>query len=150
MNGERAAEKLAVDANILISAVISGRARQIMLRLRKKTAFVTTAKKMDEVRKGLAHIAKKRDLDLELLLAALDALPIEIIRKAAYASKLDAAYKVIGKRDPSDVDLLALAMARNIPLWSEDRDFEDCPIELYTTRKTSENTVGISLFRDFL
>ena len=106
-----------------------------MFRLRKKTEFITTAKKMDEVRKGLAHIAEKRDLELELLLAALDALPVEVIRKAAYASKMEAAVKAIGKRDPSDVDLLALVMAKNIPLWSEDRDFEDCPIELYTTEK---------------
>jgi len=43
------------------------------------------------------------------------------------------ARKRIGKRDPDDVDLLALALELKIPIWSNDGDFEGTGIEWYPT-----------------
>ncbi len=78
-------------------------------------------------------------MNAELLLTALDALPIEIIPANTYRNKMDTARKQIGQRDPDDVDLLALALAENIPVWSEDKDFESADVEHFTTAKILKN-----------
>jgi predicted nucleic acid-binding protein len=39
----------------------------------------------------------------------------------------------IAHRDPDDVDVLALALKLDCPLWSNDADFEETGVELYTT-----------------
>ena len=41
--------------------------------------------------------------------------------------------KGFGSRDPDDVDLLALALHLKAAVWSNDRDFRDAGIELWTT-----------------
>jgi predicted nucleic acid-binding protein len=43
------------------------------------------------------------------------------------------ARKRIGRRDPDDVELLALAIQLNVPLWSNDNDFENTGVVWYTT-----------------
>ncbi len=39
------------------------------------------------------------------------------------------------KKGSKDVPLLALALKLQAPSWSNDRDFEDFPIELYPTAR---------------
>ncbi len=39
----------------------------------------------------------------------------------------------IGKRDPDDVELLALALHFQVPLRTNDNDFEGCGVEWFTT-----------------
>ena len=36
-------------------------------------------------------------------------------------------------RDPDDIHLAALALKEDIPIWSNDRDFEKISIPVYTT-----------------
>lgn len=43
------------------------------------------------------------------------------------------AERYIGKRDPDDVALLALALKLQIPVWSNDKDFRVAPIQTYPT-----------------
>lgn len=52
-----------------------------------------------------------------------------------YATKLEAAKRAIAKRDPDDVELLALALAFSVPVWSNDSDFKDTGVEWYTTAR---------------
>jgi predicted nucleic acid-binding protein len=52
-----------------------------------------------------------------------------------YRKFLSEAARLIGKRDPDDVELLALALALGIPIWSNDRDFEVAGVECYTTAR---------------
>ncbi len=52
-----------------------------------------------------------------------------------YAGKVEKAARAIAKRDPDDVGLLALALTLGIPVWSNDNDFEDAPVERYTTAR---------------
>jgi predicted nucleic acid-binding protein len=52
-----------------------------------------------------------------------------------FAPKPEAAKRSIGKRDPHDVDLLALALTFAIPVWSNDSDFKDAGVEWYTTAR---------------
>ena len=134
MNGGGATEKLAVYANVLISAVIRGKAFRIMARL-KETRFITTDVNIEEVRRSLTHIAQKRGLDLDLLLDAVDALPVERFAEPAYRAKIAEAKKRMAERDPTDADLLALALTEGVPIWSQDKDFEVSGVELYTTER---------------
>ena len=39
----------------------------------------------------------------------------------------------IGRRDPDDVEILALSLHFAVPIWSNDNDFEDAGVEWRTT-----------------
>jgi predicted nucleic acid-binding protein len=54
-------------------------------------------------------------------------------RIAADTNVLLAAY--LAKRDPTDIPLAALALKLEIPVWSNDRDFEELPLIAYPTAK---------------
>ena len=55
------------------------------------------------------------------------------MERSEYQQKLPTAGRRIGKRDPDDVDVLALALTLNVPVWSNDNDFEDSGVEWHTT-----------------
>lgn len=122
---------LAVDANALLSALIGGRARDILLK--GSGQFVTTEQSLAEVREYLPRLAAKYHLNAELLSAVLVTLPVDVRGRDSYAEQLDEARQRIGSRDPNDVDLLALALHLKAAVWSNDRDFRDAGVELWTT-----------------
>ena len=88
-------------------------------------------------------LARKRRLSLDALLLAAAALPVSIIKRGVYRRSLTQAGILIGKRDPDDVDILALALHLRIPLWSNDSDFEETGVEWYTTARLLQK-LGIS------
>jgi len=45
------------------------------------------------------------------------------------------AMRRIGRRDPDDVDLLAVALHLQLPVWSNDKDFEGLAVDLFTTER---------------
>jgi predicted nucleic acid-binding protein len=55
------------------------------------------------------------------------------VERSEYEGKLAAARRRIGKRDPDDIDVLALALQLNVAVWSNDNDFEDAGVEWHTT-----------------
>ena len=124
--------QLVADANVLLSAVIGGRAA-LALRHDKVEQVFTPAVAYDEVFEYLPSLAKKRRLELDTLLLACAALPVTVVDRSEYQGKLSAARRRIGKRDPDDVDVLALALTLNLPVWSNDNDFEDSGVEWHTT-----------------
>jgi predicted nucleic acid-binding protein len=93
------------------------------------TAELTLA----EVEKYAPILAKKKRLSLEALLLAIAALPVTVVEQGVYSPSLPQARKLIASRDPDDVGILALALHMNLPLWSNDNDFEKAGIEWYTT-----------------
>jgi predicted nucleic acid-binding protein len=54
---------------------------------------------------------------------------------SAYESHLEEASQYLAKRDPTDIPLTALALKLEIPVWSNDRDFEELPLIAYPTAK---------------
>ena len=50
-------------------------------------------------------------------------------------SAISAARKRIEGRDPDDIELLALALAFNVPVWSSDKDFEGTGVAWLTTER---------------
>jgi predicted nucleic acid-binding protein len=125
---------LAADANVLLSALIGGRARLVLRHPRIHKVF-TTEHTFAEVEEYVPILSQQKRLPTDILLLALAALPVTIVSRAQYAKSIAEATKRIGRRDPDDADLLALALHLEIPIWSNDRDFEGLNIDLFTTER---------------
>lgn len=124
--------RLVADANVLLAAVLGGRAKSVIAHPSVEellTAEVTLA----EVQEYSIILAKSKRLSLDTLLLAVAALPVTVVEQKVYASALSEARRRIAKRDPDDVDVLALAIHSGVPLWSNDNDFENTGVEWYTT-----------------
>ena len=124
--------KIAADANALLSAVIGGRAR-LVLDHSEIDEVVTTEATFAEVREYAVQLGRKKKLAPDVMLLTVAALPVLIISPEAYQGAMAEARRLIGWRDPDDVEILALTLHFKIPLWSNDNDFEGCGIERFTT-----------------
>lgn len=124
--------KLAADANVLLSAVIGGRARDVLTHS-KVEEVQTTSATLGEVQEYVSQLARKKRLSLDTVLLAAATLPVTVVERPVYAAKLAEATKRIGRRDPDDVELLALALHADLTVWSNDNDFEDAGVEWLTT-----------------
>lgn len=124
--------QLAADANVLLSAVIGGRARLILVHPQIEQVF-TTQNTFEEVEEYAPILGKKRRIAADRLLLAVASLPVTIVGRDEYSGRMAEARRRIGRRDPDDVDLLALALEKGVAIWSNDRDFEEARFQLYTT-----------------
>jgi predicted nucleic acid-binding protein len=124
--------KLAADANVLLSALIGGRASEILCHPAIKEVMTTEAT-LAEVQEYAGVLAKKRRLPVYQVLLAAATLPVTVVDRRSYASSIPEAKKRIGRRDPDDVEILALALHLGVPVWSNDNDFEDAEVEWFTT-----------------
>jgi predicted nucleic acid-binding protein len=98
-------------------------------------SVLTTQSVLQEVRDYLTIVARQYDMLPQALEAQLRLLAVRECEPSEFASKLEGAQRAIAKRDPNDVDLLALALAFAIPVWSNDSDFKDAGVEWYTTAR---------------
>ena len=126
------AEPLAVDANCLLSAMLGGRAREILFS--QQFILYSPQAVLFGVPKHLPWLASKlRRPELELF-REFQLLPIIACQPIAYDHQVQRATELIGQRDSLDIPLLALALARRYAIWSEDRDFEGiAEIQLFKT-----------------
>lgn len=124
--------RLAADANVLLSAVLGGRAR-LILESPQVEEILTVEQIIAEVEEYAVLLARKKGLAEDLVLLAVGTLPVTIAEQTTYKAAISEAAKRIGKRDPDDVELLALAMALNVPVWSNDKDFKGTGVEWLTT-----------------
>jgi len=65
---------------------------------------------------------------------------VRFIRQATYAERENEALARIQSRDPDDWPVVATALALDLPIWTEDRDFFGCGVATWIT-----NTVEIYL-----
>lgn len=119
-------------ANVLLSAVIGGRAA-LALRHTDVEQVLTPTTACDEVFEYLPSLARKKRLDLDALLLACAAFPVTVVERLDYQRKLATARRRLGERDPDDVDVPRPCAHLNLPVWSNDNDFEDSGIEWHTT-----------------
>lgn len=131
MNSRRP-DIVAADANVLLAALAQKAAARILTM--PELVVVTTTRNVSEIEKHVAEFAERYHLDLERLRNAVAALPIEVHDEAEYAALLPDATRLLGQRDSGDVHLLALALALDVPIWSNDNDFtRDLPVHIYRT-----------------
>jgi len=131
--GEKPVAAIAADANVLLSAVLGHAALKVFTQ--SNVSVLTTRRVLDEVRDYLPVLAKQYEILPQVLEAQLRLLAVRECKPDEYATKLGSAKRAIGRRDPDDVDLLALALAFGVPVWSNDSDFKDTGVEWYTTAR---------------
>lgn len=124
--------QLVADANVLLSAVLGGRAR-VVLEHPGVTDILTTEVTLAEVQEYAAQLAVKKGLSLDVVLMAVATIPVRVIEQKIYEKKIPEARRRIARRDPDDVEILALAIYTGFALWSNDNDFEGVGVEWFTT-----------------
>lgn len=115
--------------------MIRGRARDIFLSP-AIGEFATTVKTFHEVLRYIPEVARKAKragITQAELYTALAAMPLRLYEPDFSRKQRAEAERRIAHRDPDDVDLLALALQLGCPIWSNDADFEEAGVKLYTT-----------------
>jgi predicted nucleic acid-binding protein len=120
------------DANVVLSALIGGRARLVIASQRGPKCVATQAV-AEEIARHLPRLATKRGLDQALLFAALQVMPIEWKAAADYEDQRAQAEQRIAARDPDDWPTVALALKLDLPVWSQDKDLTDAGLQVFTT-----------------
>ena len=87
----------------------------------------------EEVAEHLPALAARRNLDAALLLAALSVMPIDWQPAETYEPHRVEAQARMAARDPEDWPTVALALAMELPIWSQDKDLEVSGLAVYTT-----------------
>jgi predicted nucleic acid-binding protein len=128
----RKPEKLVVDANPILSALLGGKARRLFFEA-GITEFAVTGSALNEVNAYVPKMAQKLDVSPAFLRYALDLLPLTVYEPKSYRRSLKKAKLQIAHRDPRDVEILALTLELERPLWTNDKDFEDTTIQTFTT-----------------
>lgn len=114
-------EILLIDTTNLYSGIIYHGVEHRILKS-GEFLFLTTDVNMEEIAKVV-----KRNFDWsdEKVKELVSNTPVITIPIAVYSSKLSEANDLIGKRDPKDVPLVALALSmENDGIFSSDTDFE--------------------------
>jgi len=100
--------------------------------------WATTQFTVNEVLSYLPRLASKIHVPEELLRLELELLPLTTYKKESYRDFVPEAKRRVAARDKNDVDLLALALKLDYPIWTNDQDFEQTGPKLYTTAKLRE------------
>jgi predicted nucleic acid-binding protein len=91
----------------------------------------------DEVVEWLPELARKRKLDLGLLLAVFQSLPIRWIGGDSYGRFEEEGRRRMAKRDEEDWPTVALALTtaerHDVAVWSQDKDLLVSKLEVVTT-----------------
>lgn len=114
--------KLVVDANVFISALIGGKAGELLFN--PNFELITAECTTWEVKKYLPELAAHTDQTPQNLLLLFELIPVKAYQSKDYENCLPRARDLIGNRDPFDIDILALTLKTRTPLWSNDSDFE--------------------------
>lgn len=125
--------KIAADSNVLLSADIGKAALKVFTQL--DMDILTTEFNIAEVEEYIPHLASQYRLSQSNLLIQLRLLPLLRKGESYYRSSFSLAEKHLKTRDPDDIHLAALALKENIPIWSNDKDFNVLPLAVYSTVK---------------
>lgn len=132
MPTSRKPEKLVVDANPILSALLGGKAKRLFLEA-GITEFAVPESILREIHRYIPRMAEKIGVSPEFVSYALDLLPLTVYVSKRYRGSMKAATLQIAQRDPGDIEVLALALALERPLWTNDHDFEGTTIRTFTT-----------------
>lgn len=88
---------------------------------------------LEEIAEHVPALAERRGLDAAVLLAALSVMPVDWHPPEAYESHGEEAERRMAERDPEDWATVALALARSLPIWSQDEDMVAAGVAVHTT-----------------
>lgn len=126
---------LVLDANILIRAVLGRRVFDLLIKYQANVIFYCPEDCFKEARKYLPGICTKRKLELSASLEILDKLEVIVqsISHIVYEPYKRMACGRVGIRDLNDWPVVAVALAFELAIWTEDKDFFGSGIATWTT-----------------
>jgi predicted nucleic acid-binding protein len=132
--------RLVVDASTLVAEALraSGRALIADAELDLFVAADAWSETEHELRRRAALMAERGYLEPTLAAQLLDdvwavlAVAVTVVPRDAYADRLQEARWRI-PRDPNDAPTIALALALDCGIWTNDRDFFGCGISVWVT-----------------
>lgn len=126
---------LVLDANILLRAVLGPRVRELILQYADRVALLTPSVAVSDAREYLPHLCNKRRWPLAPAIAVLEQLSALVqVVETEFLGHLEAEARArIAGRDPDDWPVLALALAVDAPIWTEDQDFFGSGVATWTT-----------------
>ena len=126
-------EGVVADANVLLSAVVGKAALRVLSDFH---VVVHVARfNADEVAEYLPLMASKYKLQVELVEMQWKLLPLRIHPLPDYQAHMSQAIEDLTNRDPEDAHALALARSLELPIWSNDRDFQSVKVDCYSTAR---------------
>ena len=136
---------LVLDANIVISAALGQRVRELLTAADDEVAFFAPQIAFDDAERHLPTIAARRDWSVEALADAQETLKtvngmVDSVPEEMYRIKKAEALARIAARDFDDWHFVALALILDCPIWTHDADYLGTGIPTWTT-----NTVEIYL-----
>jgi predicted nucleic acid-binding protein len=126
-------EGVVADANVLLSAAVGKAALRVITEFNVEVHVAQF--NADEVTEYLPLMARKYGLQAELVEMQWKLLPLRVHPLTNYRVRLSRAIDTMKRRDPEDAHALALAWSLDLPLWSNDRDFENLDVECYSTAR---------------
>lgn len=128
-------ERLVLDANILVRAVLGNRVRTLLYMYGASVRFFTPEAAFAEAREHLPSILGKRNIPSSEGLAVLDSLNgiVQEVSLDTYSAFEQAARQRLAGRDLDDWPVLAAALALQCPIWTEDTDFFGTGIATWKT-----------------
>jgi predicted nucleic acid-binding protein len=126
---------LVLDANVLVRAVLGSRVLSLLREYSDRVEFVAPDTAFQEAREWLPKILERRQLPPAPALAALGLIAdlVQEIERDLYAQYEAVARQRIDLRDEDDWPVLAVALALDCPIWTEDTDFFGCGVATWTT-----------------
>jgi predicted nucleic acid-binding protein len=126
---------LVLDANILVRAVLGVRVRSLLERYGRDLDFTAPDVAFKEVEDYLPPILASRGLSPDLAMATFEqvSMIVQELPLPYYAGQEAAARARIALRDPDDWPVLACALTRGCPIWTEDQDFFGVGVPTWTT-----------------
>lgn len=116
------------DVNALLSILVGKAASKVL----ETTLALHTAKfTWEEAMRYLPMLVDRYDVDPFLMKERAEQLDIRLWDKRSFRHKLEEATKLI--KDPDDVELAALALHLDAPVWSNDNHFRNFPTGRFTT-----------------
>jgi predicted nucleic acid-binding protein len=121
------------DANVLLSAVVGKAALRVIVG--HGVTVHATEFNAAEVEEYIPHLSAKYSLPEDMVQLQWRLLPVVLHTESEYGERLPEAVEHLRARDPEDAHALALAWTLGLPLWSNDRDFEQQRVERYPTAR---------------
>lgn len=130
---------IVIDANILIRAVLGIRTYSLIENNRSTVRFYTPEACYQEVTHHIPHIAQKRHLNSDQEKEALETLNglkklVVEVEADIYSHYKKEALTRISEQDKNDWSIVALSLALECPIWTEDKDFFGTGIATWRTK----------------
>lgn len=129
--GAKPVELVVADANVILSAVTGKAALRVFTESDLKVSIAKPT--LDEVREYVPDMARQYDVAQEVLQGQLTLLALEVYDPADCRATFQKAERLMKDRDPEDVDVVALALKLQAPIWSNDKDMDASGLDVYTT-----------------